>query len=103
MQTSLPTSKVHLKLKELLESGKEMYKHHTDQGCQAIPDLVIRDKVWLSMQNLRSACPLAKLDHQYLSSVTIQEPINLVAFKLQLPKSLSIHPVFHVSVLKPCT
>ncbi|KAH7446763.1 hypothetical protein KP509_01G073600 [Ceratopteris richardii] len=42
--------------------------------------------------------PCAKLDHQRFGSFTILAKINLVTFKLQLPSTMRIHPLLHVSM-----
>ena len=38
---------------------------------------------------------------KYAGSYEVIEVISKVAYKLALPEDLSIHPVFHVSLLKP--
>jgi hypothetical protein len=44
---------------------------------------------------------LEKLDHQRFGPFTIVKQINTMAFQLKLLDSMKIHPVFHVSLLKP--
>ncbi|KAH7420379.1 hypothetical protein KP509_13G005100 [Ceratopteris richardii] len=60
----------------------------------------IGDKVWLLINNLQTLRPRAKLDHKRFGSFTILVEINLVTFKLQLPSTMRIHRVFHVSILE---
>ena len=44
--------------------------------------------------------PSSKLDVHRLGPFSIIEPIGASAFRLQLPSSMQIHPVFHVSLLE---
>ncbi|XP_073465040.1 uncharacterized protein [Aquarana catesbeiana] len=59
------------------------------------------DLVWLSTVNLKLTCPSKKLGPKFLGPFPVKRKINEVAFELELPDSLRIHPVFHVSLLKP--
>lgn len=42
-----------------------------------------------------------KLSKRYYGLFQISKKINTVAFELNLPPGLKIHPVFHISLLKP--
>lgn len=57
--------------------------------------------VWLSTVNLKLTCPSKKLGPKFLGSFSVKRKINGVAYELELLDSLRIHPVFHVSLLKP--
>jgi hypothetical protein len=60
------------------------------------------DKVWLSSTNLHTQKPSKKLDWKKLGPFKIIEQIGLQAYRLRLPESMKIHPIFHVSLLEPC-
>jgi hypothetical protein len=64
-------------------------------------DLQIGMKVWLDAQNLRTERPSKKLDHKRFGPFEIVQKIGSSAYKLKLPKTMRVHPVFHVSRLRP--
>jgi hypothetical protein len=61
----------------------------------------IRDKVWLFRHNLKTNHPCDKLNFRHLGSFSVVKKINDVAFRLELPPSMKLHPVFHVSLFEP--
>ena len=65
------------------------------------PQLQVGDKVYLLRRNIKTKRPSSKLDHKKLGAFTISEIKGPVNYKLDLPKSMKIHPVFHVSLLEP--
>jgi hypothetical protein len=62
------------------------------------------DEVWLSIKNFQL---LEKLSHKFLgpyaSPFKVLEKQFLDTYKLDLPENLRVHPIFHVSLLKPVT
>ena len=59
--------------------------------------------VWLMRWNVKPARPSEKLDHKRIGPFRISERINEVSYRLELPGSMKIHDVFHVSLLEPYT
>ncbi|SGY19858.1 BQ5605_C017g08353 [Microbotryum silenes-dioicae] len=64
------------------------------------PPFKIGDQVLLNRRNIQTSRPSSKLDSHKLGPFRIQRIISPAAFKLELPASMKIHPVFHVSLLK---
>ena len=63
----------------------------------------VGDQVWLDTRNLTTDRPKKKLDHKRLGPFKITHKISNVVYKLELPPSWRIHPVFHVSKLRRFT
>jgi Chromo (CHRromatin Organisation MOdifier) domain len=63
------------------------------------------DRVLLSMRNINNPIdrnrPTKKLTHRFAGPYTIERAISTTAYKLDLPNTMKIHPVFHISLLKP--
>ena len=60
----------------------------------------IGDQVLLSTKNLKLKKGSKKLLPRYVGPFSISKAINPVAYKLDLPKTWRVHPVFHVSLLR---
>lgn len=65
------------------------------------PVFEVGDKVWLSAQHIKVHQPTKKLGVRQLGPYTVLERIGDLAYKLDLPPSLKVHPVFHVDRLSP--
>jgi hypothetical protein len=69
------------------------------------PDPVLNpgDTVWLKRKNIRTTRPSGKLDHKQIGPYAILERVGSRAYKLDLPATVKLHPVFHISLLEPTT
>ena len=94
-------NQIHSELKLLLENRKSIYKKYYDQHRSKEADFQIKDKVYLKATNFKTSRACKKLDFKYLGPFQISEKIGPINYKLQLPQHMRIHPVFHVSLLKP--
>jgi hypothetical protein len=65
------------------------------------PTLKEGDRVYLLRKNIQTKRPSDKLDHKKLGPFKIAEVKGPVNFRLALPKTMKIHPVFHISLLEP--
>lgn len=65
------------------------------------PTLKEGDKVYLLRRNIKTKRPSDKLDHKKLGPFKIEKVIGPVNYRLKLPKTMNIHPVFHISLLEP--
>ncbi|KAL3700980.1 hypothetical protein R1sor_019002 [Riccia sorocarpa] len=59
----------------------------------------VGEKVWLSTTNLK-LIGCRKLNPRFIGPFTIKRRIGTVAYELDLPSTMRIHPVFHVSLLR---
>lgn len=89
-------------LKANLVKAQERYKIQADRH-RIDHEFQVGDLVWLSTRYLSSRRPSRKLDYRRIGPYPILERIGRVAYKLQLPHDLKIHPVFHISLLEPAT
>lgn len=87
--------------------GAEMFRGQRIQEESAnthrvpAPRYVTGDKVWLSTRNLLTKRPSKKLDWKQIGPYAISRVVSPYAYELNLPASMKVHPVFHVSLLSP--
>ena len=86
--------------RELLKSRKAM-EFSANRHRRPAPPLVIGQNVWLLRRHIHTTRPSSKLDVRRLGPYQILEKIGTSAFRLDLPRTIKIHPVFHVSLLEP--
>jgi hypothetical protein len=64
------------------------------------PTLKKRNKIYLIQRNIQIKQLSTKLDHKKLGLFKIKRIIGLVNYKLVLPKTMNIYPVFHILLLE---
>jgi hypothetical protein len=94
-------NKITKELQENLKIAQERYKDNADTKRIPAPKFKENDLVWLSMRNIKTTRPSAKFDYRHTGPFRITKKISELTFKLELPDTMKIHPVFHVSLLSP--
>ena len=84
----------------IAKANADMALHHDRRILQS-PSFKVNDLVWLIHHQVKTSRPCAKLDNKRLGPFKIIQEISKIAFKLELPLSMKIHPVFHISHLEP--
>jgi hypothetical protein len=75
--------------------------HYYNSKCSIEPMLEKGDKVYLLRRNINTKRLSDKLDYKKLGPFKISEVVGLVNYYLELPKTINIHSVFHISLLEP--
>jgi len=91
-------------LKTEISAAQQRYQKSANAQCSPAPDFKVDDKVFVKAQFFRTTRPSKKLSEKYLRPYEIIAQPGTLLFTLRLPKSMrSVHPVFHMSMLKPTT
>lgn len=92
-------------LKSTLESAQKRMKAQ-DKKRRVERSFQVGDKVYLRLvpyqYTLLVAYPFHKLQPRFYGPFEVLAKVGSIAYKLQLPSNLKLHPVFHVSCLKKC-
>jgi hypothetical protein len=90
--------------KDALALAKANQERNANQSRREL-EFNVGDRVLLNSYHVNLASqalrPSKKLQHRFIGPYTITTKISPVAYKLELPANLHIHPVFHVSLLRP--
>jgi hypothetical protein len=65
-----------------------------------LPDFKVGDLVMIDAQNMKIKRPSKKLDHKKIGPGKILKKIGTRAFRVELPTTIEVHNVFHVSLLE---
>jgi hypothetical protein len=59
-----------------------------------------RDLIYLLRRNIKTIRPSDKLNHKKFDPFKIKRNIKDISYKLHLPLTIRIYPVFHISLLE---
>ena len=91
-------------LKAEISAAQQCYQKSADVWCSPAPNFKVGDKVFVKAQFFQTTYPLKKLSKKYLGPYKIISQLGTLLFTLCLPESMrSVHPVFHMFMLKPTT
>ena len=76
-------------------------KAYYDQARLKGPTFKRGDKVYLLRKNIKTKRPSEKLDFKKIGPFEVEEVISATNYRLSLPDTMKIHPVFHISLLEP--
>lgn len=98
------------KMKELHEQLRSNIHTVQDQQEQAVntkrtpaPRYEISIMVFVSVKNIRNSLNSRKLDCKKLEPFPVKEIISPYVYRVDLPRSMKMHPVLHVLLLDPAT
>lgn len=75
-------------------------KAYYDNRHQKAPQWKKGEKVFLLQWNIKMKQPCDKLNHKKLGLFKIKKQLGTLNYKLELLKTMKIHPIFHVALLE---
>ena len=72
----------------LVKAADDMAQFYDAHQCEA-PQYNVSDRVWLSLENVRTVRPMKKLDYKWLGPYIIEQVISHSAYRLKLPVKLT--------------
>jgi hypothetical protein len=93
---------IQTELKSTMLLAQERMKKYYDQHSST-QELKEGDKVWLKHENFTTDRPSQKLDHKWMGPYKILQKHSELAYRLELPITMKIHPVFNIDKLTKWT
>ncbi|EKD01739.1 retrotransposon nucleocapsid protein [Trichosporon asahii var. asahii CBS 8904] len=90
----------HRQIREFIVQANQRYADLHNKGRRDL-HFSRGDYVYLRNTNIKGLRPSRKLGDKYIGPLEVLEQVGRASYRLRLPPSAAIHPVFHVSLLKP--
>jgi hypothetical protein len=91
-------SEIQEELKSTMLLAQERQKEYYDKYARQ-QELKAGDKVWLKHENFATDRPSQKLEHKWMGPYKILERHSALAYRLELPTTMKIHPVMNIDKL----
>ena len=98
----------HENIRNELNWAKEQYKIYYDRKRTEAPNLQKGARVYLKRRttgqknfNIKTGRKATKLEHLQLGPFRIKRKLDYDNYELELPEHMKIHPIVHISLLKP--
>ena len=88
-------------LQEEMKFAQARYEDNADAHRTPAPRFAVGDLVWLDARDIRTQRPARKLDYKNIGRFRVSHVISPYAYRLELPATMKIYDVFHVSKLSP--
>jgi len=92
-------TELHAHLRTEMGYAQERQQENADRRRLPAPSFQVGDKVWLKAKNISTRRPSRKLYNKGHGQYEVKEKIGTHAYRRNLPNTMKIHNVFHVSLL----
>jgi len=81
--------------------AQAIYESNANRSRRSCSRYFAGDEVWLNAKNLNTARPAVKLDDRHVGPFKVKRTFegNPLVVELELPASMKVHPVFHVTLV----
>jgi hypothetical protein len=100
-QVQMMMHQFHAHLRVEMRRSQAVMEEGANRKWLPAPLMQEGTKVWLDTRHIRTTRLSRKLDWKRLGPYAVKRRVSPYAYELELPRSLRIHPVHHVSLLEP--
>jgi hypothetical protein len=94
-------SEMHDLIKSEMVFAQDQQQEYANRYQLPAPAYRPGDTVWLNARNICTNQPSRKLDNKHYGPFPIVNEVGKYAYQLELPPTMDIDPIFHISLLEP--